>query len=110
MTKSKIYVQWAFTENESEKAKSNRDAYNELKERYKILKLSDVYHKQPTQEQLDNYDIVFSRSACYLHGEYIVYKKPEELTDDEMALICDDGNLCFGYQKNGPKGYYVFED
>lgn len=112
MTKSKIYVQWAFTENESEKAKSNRDAYNELKERYKILKLSDAYHSYPTQEQLDNNDIVYSRKACCRHGEYIVYKKPKGLTDDEMALICDYGlfNLCYGYSKMGPDGYYVFED
>ena len=110
MTKNKIYSKWAFTENESEKAKSNRDAYNELKEKYKILKLSDGNHRRPTEEELENHDIVYSRKACYHHGEYIVYKKPRELTELEMALICDGGNLCFGYTTGGGCDFYVFED
>lgn len=110
MTKNKIYSKWAFTENEREKVTSNRQALKELKERYKILKLNDINHRKPIQEELDNNDIVFSRKACYLHGEYMVYKKPIELTNDEMALICDDGNLCFGYTTSKNCDYYVFED
>ena len=47
--------------------------------------------------KLDQNDIVYSRKACYAHGEYKIYKCPEEITLDELALICDGGNLCFGY-------------
>lgn len=108
MTKNKIYNKWAFTENEREKAESNRNAYNELKEKYKILMISE--YRKPTEEELANNDIVISRRACYKHGEYIVYKRPAELTDDEMALICDCGNLCFGYTSSQHCDYYVFED
>ena len=95
-----VYNGWAFTENENEKRKINREIYEELKNKYRILKLSDIEHKQPSEEQLNNNDIVYSRKACYLHGEYRIYKCPDEVTFDEMSLICDEGNLCFGSSGN----------
>lgn len=104
-----VYSSWAFTENESEKSKINMKIYNELKEKYKILKVSDVNHKRPAKEELKQYDIVYSRKACYGHGEYRIYKCPDQVTVNELALICDDGNLCFGY--SGSKiCLSVFED
>ena len=96
----KVYSSWAFTENEDEKMKINMEIYKELKEKYKILKVSDANHRIPTNEELEKNDIVFSRKACYAHGEYRIYKCPDELTLDELALICDGGNLCFGYSGN----------
>lgn len=95
----KVYSPWAFTENEWLKSAINREIYNELKAKYKILRLSDI--RCPTQEELDNNDIVIYRKACYLRSEYLIYKRPKELTDEEMALICDKGNLCFGYFSRG---------
>lgn len=104
-----VYSSYAFTENESEKSKINREIYSELKKKYKILKVSDVNHKEPTKEELEQNDIVYSRKACYGHGEYRIYKCPEEVTLNELALICDGGNLCFGY--SGSKNHLsVFED
>lgn len=96
----KIYSSWAFTEKEEEKAKINNSIYKELKEKYRILKVSDINHKEPTKEELEQNDIVYSRKACYGHGEYKIYKCPNEVTLDELALICDGGNLCFGYRGN----------
>lgn len=96
MIEKKVYNGFAFSDHEEEKFKINKEIYIELKSKYKILKLSDVNHKLPTQEQLDNYDIVYSRKACYGHGEYEIYKCPDEVTFDELSLICDGGNLCFG--------------
>lgn len=96
----KVYSSYAFEENEKEKMKINREIYNELKEKYKILKCSDIEHKEPTSEDLEQNDIVYSRKACYAHGEYKIYKCPEAVTVDELALICDGGNLCFGYRGN----------
>ncbi len=104
-----VYSSYAFEENENEKMAINQEIYNELQEKYKILKTSDVNFKSPTEEELNNNDIVYSRKACYAHGEYKIYKCPEEVTLDELALICDGGNLCFGY--SGSKNYLsVFED
>lgn len=96
----KIYESYAFTENESEKFKINYEIYEELKRKYKILKVSDIDHKIPTKEELEQNDIVYSRKACYAHGEYRIYKCPDEVTLNELALICDGGNLCFGYGGN----------
>ena len=100
MIERKVYNRWAFTENESEKGKINREIYEELKNKYKILKTSDINHVTPTDEELNNNDIVYSRKACYSHGEYRIYKCPEEITFNELSLICDGGNLCFGSSGN----------
>jgi len=43
-------------------------------------------------------------------GEYTVYKNAPKLSDDELALLCDSGNLCFGYKKSGVNEFYVYED
>lgn len=104
-----VYNGWAFTENEQEKGIINRKIYKELQDKYKILKTSDWEHKSPSEEELNNNDIVYSRKACYLHGEYRIYKCPNEVTFDELSLICDGGNLCFG--STGNKNFLeVFED
>lgn len=100
MIKKVVYNGWAFSENEWEKGKINREIYNELQDKYKILKVSDIDHTLPSEEQLANNDIVYSRKACYKHGEYRIYKCPEEVTFNELSLICDRGNLCFGSSGN----------
>lgn len=95
-----VYNGWAFTENESEKGKINREIYKELQDKYKILKISDITHKYPTETELESNDIVYSRKACYHRGEYTIYKCPEEVSLNELCLICDEGNLCFGGRGN----------
>ena len=114
-----IYEPWAFTENEREKAKINKEIYQELCNKYKILKVRrDALESKnepfsvPTTEELANNDFVYARRACYLRGEYKIYKCPDELTLDEIALICDEGNLCFGYAryKASRTSIEVFED
>lgn len=100
MIEKKVYNGWAFSENEWKKSEVNREIYEELKSKYKILKISDIDYRQPSEEQLENNDIVYSRKACYLHGEYKIYKCPDEVTFNELSLICDSGNLCFGSSGN----------
>lgn len=107
--RKEVYSSYAFEENEKEKMKINREIYNELKEKYKILKLTDIDHREPTSEELEHNDIVYSRKACYGHGEYRIYKCHEKVTLDELALICDGGNLCFGYSGTKMR-LLVFED
>lgn len=100
MKEKTVYSSYAFEENEKEMMRINREIYQELKDKYKILKISDIDHKEPTSEELKQNEIVYSRKACYGRGEYKIYKCPEEVTTDELALICDGGNLCFGYRGN----------
>ena len=108
---NKIYSQWAFTENEREKARINREIYNELKRKHKVYIHGSKQHlKDKIDVNFDEYDVVIGRSACYLHGEYTVHKNAPKLSNDELALLCDSGNLCFGYRKSGVNELYVYED
>lgn len=97
----KIYSSWAFTENESEKGNINREIYKELCKKYKISRYE--------VENPDDYDIVLDRTSGYNHSTYRVIKNTTNLSQLELALICDSGNLCFGYRMDGSL-FYIFED
>lgn len=96
MAINKIYSSWAFTENEREKSNSNNKAYKELKEKY-IIKQKYEFDKMEIAEQAD-VDVVFGRAGGgYGHSLYKIYKNKPQLSNLELALICDSGNLCFGH-------------
>ena len=113
---NKIYSSWAFTENEQEKSKINNQIYNGLKQKYRVYRNDmQIILNDGADLNFDDYDVIIGREACYHHGEYIVYKNVPQLTIDELALLCDGGNLCFGYNyegkdANGNDRFYVFED
>lgn len=111
MIEKRIYNGYAFSENELDKKEINYRIYQELTQKYKIL-YKDQYdqYKQYTSEELATYDLIFIRSACYLHSVYKVLKKPENITDEELLLIFDQGNLCFGGRKISKDVYEVSED
>ena len=75
----RIYSPWAFTENEREKAKINYEIYKEIKDKAKVKWLGSGYG----------------------HKKYEVVSNPHNLSREELALICDGGNLCFGYRTDG---------
>ena len=75
----KIYSGWAFTENEREKAKINYEIYEEIKEKAEVKWVRSLHGRQ----------------------EYEVVSNPHNLSTEELALICDSGNLCFGYRTKG---------
>jgi len=79
MLEKRIYSPWAFSENESEKAKINREIYKEIK---------------------DKAQVEYVRSG-YGHAVYKVISNPENLSISQLALICDKGNLCFGHRTEG---------
>lgn len=102
----KIYNGYAFTENEEEKAKINYGIYKELRSKYKIL----VTGARPLDKEEEENDIVYSRKACYGHAEYKVWKCPNEITVNELLLILDGGNLCFGGCRRSDNLYIINED
>lgn len=79
MLEKKIYSSWAFKENEREKSAINYEIYEEIKDKAKV---KCVGHG-------------------YAHAKYEVLENPNNLSKLELALICDDGNLCFGYRTEG---------
>jgi hypothetical protein len=95
----KIYSPWAFTENESEKCKINHQIYTvDLKAKAKVF----WGNKKPTEEDLKNFMCYEGAGSGYGHTKYRILSNPHKLTHLEQALICDSGNLCFGYRiENG---------
>ena len=75
MVERKIYSDWAYTENENEKSSMNYEIYQEIKDKAKVNHVGTGYG----------------------HKRYEVVDNPENLSGLEIALICDRGNLCFGY-------------
>lgn len=108
MIERKIYNSWAFTENEGAKGSINREIYEELKRKYKFIS------RYPNQEvpkiNEEDYDLIYERTAGYAHAVYEIKKNNTDLTTEELLLIFDGGNLCFGGRKLGYNKYRVSED
>lgn len=46
----------------------------------------------------------------YAHADYRIVSNPYNLTNDELALIADEGNLCFGYRMKGSDTITIHTD
>lgn len=101
MIEKRIYNGWAFKENEREKMKINLEIYNEICEKYKVSRCN--------VGNIDDYDLVLERTPGFHHSTYRIVKNNTDLSQLEIALVCDDGNLCFGYKMEGSY-FYIFED
>lgn len=95
MVEKKVYSSWAFSKNESEKCKMNCEIYKELKSKYKI---KCKYFNESLEKLINDYDIIYEYSShSYRRTSYVILKNGPNLSNDELALIVDEGNLCFGY-------------
>ena len=94
MIEKKVYPSWACTENQYEKRDINTEIYEDLKEKYKINKYAS--------ENIEEYDIAFEFNGFgYANKSFKILSNKAGLSSDELALIADDGNLCFGYKRTG---------
>jgi len=94
----KVYSPWAFTENEREKSKINYDIYlNDLNPQSKSF-----YKDIPTDEEKRTLMCYKVEKNGYGSTTYKIFSNPNSLTNNEMALVCDSGNLCFGYRGSYP--------
>lgn len=97
-----INVGWAFKPNGDELHKENLAIHKELAPKAKLVwRNFDTKKYNVTQDDLKKY-MCYTQN-CYGYGNitYKVLSNPFNFTDDEQALICDGGNLCFGYRKLG---------
>jgi hypothetical protein len=105
MVEKKIYDSWAFAANADEKGEMNYVIYKELLDKYKVACSTRKYNalKNCFEDiDLSNYEVVVQHSGVgYAHTLYKVIKNEPNLSTLELALICDDGNLCFGYSMRG---------
>lgn len=79
MLERRIYNSWAYSQNETEKSEINREIYEEIKDKAEVEWVGSGYG----------------------HTKYKVISNPNNLSELELALICDSGNLCFGYRTEG---------
>lgn len=94
MIEKKIYPNWAYAENQYKKRDINTEIYKELEQKYKINKYAS--------ENIEEYDIAFEFNGFgYANKSFKILSNKAGLSSDELALIADDGNLCFGYKRTG---------
>lgn len=105
---------WAFNENEREKAKAVSSRFEELNKKYRIGKINSYQAERMTQAEIDNsselYDLFISREPKYHHSIHTVLKNTTDLSHEDILIICDSGNLCFGGSYEGNNKYRVSED
>lgn len=76
------------------------DRYKELRAKYKIG-TNRLYIKARGESE-DDYDVIVEYCGTgYAHKKYRVIKNKPNLSNQDLAIICDDGNLCFGYRMEG---------
>lgn len=98
----RVYSPWAFTENEDEKRTSNYELYKEIKDKARVLGESTGYAHFTS--------IVIPTDKEYfkwLEDDSIHHSDERSELLDELALIADRGNLCFGYQYLGKLTSYT---
>lgn len=89
------------------------ERYEELRNQYKIcrstyglvppeLKNDKEKAAEALQKNLAKFDIVIEYIGTgYAHKKYRVLKNEPNISTQDLAVICDDGNLCFGYRVEG---------
>ena len=105
---------WAFTDNQKEKGKMNYEIYLDLMDKYKVWSGGiKKYIGKGNYESIDQdkYDVIYECTGTgYGHKNYKIYKNAPHLSTDELALICDGGNLCFGYRAENNNRIVVHTD
>ena len=79
-----------------EQREINNKIYNELYPLFKYAKNNDY-----SNEDLSKYVVFSDLGYGYDNHSYRIHSNPYNLSDDEIALVLDGGNLCFGYRRNG---------
>ena len=110
MLEKKIYKGYFMSRYEKEMDIINKTIRDELYSKYKVLRITSLIPRIPTEEELNNYDFIYCKHDTYscTYDNYEIFKKPKELADDEIALIL--GNLMFGYSKDAQNLYSIYND
>ena len=79
-----------------EQREINNKIYKELYPMFKYAKNNDY-----SNEDLSEYVVFSDLGYGYANHSYRIHSNPYNLSDDEIALVLDGGNLCFVYRRNG---------
>jgi len=101
----RVYNKWAFTEQEDLKGKINQQIYRRLMKKYRC---AIIFPSEVGIYNTDTFDLILIQVAGFAHSTYSIYHNTTHLSDDEIMLICDRGNLCFGGHREG--GAFIVEE
>lgn len=74
----------------------NQKRYNELLKHYKV----SLNNSWVTTIQVDAFDVVLQFCGRgYANEQYRIIKNGPGLSDEDLAIICDRGNLPFGFRR-----------
>ena len=90
----KIRPNWAFLKRGQEMAKINAQIYEELLNKYKVS--ADISNTEA--------DVVIEVEYQAYVKRYRVLRNRPNLTADQVALIVDNGSLCFGFSGTNDNG------
>lgn len=93
----KFYSCWAFDENAHEFATHNHNVLRKFDNRYIMARGSKENVARVCAENPDKMVYVTSGQS-YGRQQYRIMQNPENLSVEELALIVDGGNLCFGFR------------
>ena len=78
--------------------------YKELCKKYKISHIAHVWDtmlktfRPFTDKELAQFDVIVTHiKSHYGRNEYKIIKNKPKLSSKDLAIICDEGNLAFGY-------------
>ena len=102
---------WAFSDKALEKRDENRKTFLRLYPKTKrvwvdsITKLLNI-----TDNDLAEFMCYQQCESGYGNVEYKILSNPFNFTKDECALVCDNGNLCYGYRSLGANKFTIYID
>lgn len=90
-----FYSEWAFAASAQEMYEANMAALDEYAGRY----CTPRYNESVEDCVKENPDklVYFISNHGYARNTYAIAANPENLSMEEIALIVDHGNLCFGF-------------
>lgn len=90
-----FYSEWAFASNANKMYKANMEALAEYDGRYCMPRYNETV-EDCVKENPDKL-VYYIGNHGYTRNAYAIAANPENLSTEEIALIVDHGNLCFGF-------------
>ena len=111
MLEWKVYSGWAFKDDAEDKSKINIGLYEARKSKAKQCWMDPRTRLlNCTSEDMENYCCFINEGRGYANTRYRILSNPHNFSNDELALICDGGNLCFGYRMEGSDVIVIYTD
>lgn len=115
-----FYTSWAYTDKATVASEANSEALKWIEEHYKVwfkspyrsddmnflvksfgIDEANRIVRERAQKERDAEVLLEYVESGYGHIKYRVLRNIPNLSDGQLALICDKGNVCFGFRVAG---------